>query len=212
MDLGRSVFPKFSTGISALLTIVFVVHPDSDFECAAVLMEHTQDVKAVAWHPHEDVRSLSFLDLRLLTLSCQILASASYDDTIKIYLDDPSDDWYCATTISGHASTVWSLAWSPNGEYLASASDDRTVRIWRRPPRKENQGQRWASHQESDGGEWMEVLKLEKHTRSVYSVTWGTGLGEGHLGWIASAGGDGFINIWEIKVCRQSRIMPIEHY
>jgi cytosolic iron-sulfur protein assembly protein CIAO1 len=31
------------------------VIPDGEFECAAVLMEHTQDVKAVAWHPREDV-------------------------------------------------------------------------------------------------------------------------------------------------------------
>ena len=37
------------------------VHPDHDFECMGVLMEHTQDVKAVAWHPTEEVsRSLVF--------------------------------------------------------------------------------------------------------------------------------------------------------
>jgi hypothetical protein len=37
------------------------VMPDSDFECAAVLMEHTQDVKAVAWHPREDVSASQYL-------------------------------------------------------------------------------------------------------------------------------------------------------
>jgi hypothetical protein len=37
------------------------VIPDGDFECAAVLMEHTQDVKAVAWHPNEDVCTISDL-------------------------------------------------------------------------------------------------------------------------------------------------------
>lgn len=34
---------------------VFTVHPDSDFECMGVLMEHSQDVKCVAWHPSEEV-------------------------------------------------------------------------------------------------------------------------------------------------------------
>jgi cytosolic iron-sulfur protein assembly protein CIAO1 len=28
---------------------------DDDFECVAVLQEHSQDVKTVVWHPHEDV-------------------------------------------------------------------------------------------------------------------------------------------------------------
>ena len=30
---------------------------DGDFECVAVLQEHTQDVKHVVWHPSEDVLS-----------------------------------------------------------------------------------------------------------------------------------------------------------
>jgi len=38
------------------LILYFEVQADSDFECLAVLMEHTQDVKSLAWHPHEEVR------------------------------------------------------------------------------------------------------------------------------------------------------------
>lgn len=34
-----------------------IVHPDADFECMGVLMEHSQDVKCVAWHPKEEVSS-----------------------------------------------------------------------------------------------------------------------------------------------------------
>lgn len=37
-----------------------IVQPDADFECIAVMMEHSQDVKSIAWHPHEEVRSFSF--------------------------------------------------------------------------------------------------------------------------------------------------------
>lgn len=117
----------------------------------------------------------------------QILASGSYDDTIKLYIDDPSDDWFCFSTLTGHTSTVWSIAWSPSGSYLASASDDRTVRVWRRV----------AEHK------WDCVLVLEGHERSVYSVSWGPGKGnvaEGNLGWIASVGGDGVIYVWELAV------------
>lgn len=118
--------------------------------------------------------------------SGQILASASYDDTIKLYIDDPSEDWFCFSTLSGHKSTVWSLSWSPQGSYLASSSDDLTVRIWKRV--KEH--------------EWKFVLELRGHERSIYSISWGVGKGTSeNLGWLATTGGDGKINIWEITVC-----------
>jgi len=119
-----------------------------------------------------------------------MLASASYDDTINIYLDDPDDDWYPTATLRGHTSTVWCLAWSPCGEYLVSCSDDLTVRIWVRV-------------RESAGGQRWDCIKiLKEHDRAVYSITWGAGLGgEGSLGWIASAAGDGKINVWDIRVC-----------
>jgi len=148
---------------------VWEVLPDSDFECMGVMMEHTQDVKCVAWHPHEE-----------------ILASASYDDTIKLYLDDPSEDWFCFLTLSGHTSTVWSLAWSPDGRFLASASDDCTLRIWKRV-----EEHRWESVRVIEGA----------HERAVYSVAWGACPSEAGraLGWLASAGGDGRINVWEVE-------------
>lgn len=60
----------------------------------------------------------------------QLLASASYDDTVKLYQEE-GDDWVCCATLEGHESTVWSLAFDPSGQRLASCSDDRTVRIWR---------------------------------------------------------------------------------
>ncbi|KAI0036243.1 WD40 repeat-like protein [Vararia minispora EC-137] len=145
--------------------------PDGDFECMGVLMEHTQDVKCVAWHPTEE-----------------ILASGSYDDTIKLYLDDPSEDWFCFQTLTGHTSTVWSIAWSPCGRYLASASDDRTIRIWKRV-----EEHKWACVHVLDGA----------HERTIYAVSWGPkpdNAGARTLGWLASAGGDGRINVWELEI------------
>ena len=118
--------------------------------------------------------------------SGQILASASYDDTIKLYIDDPSEDWYCFSTLSGHKSTVWSLAWSPQGSFLASSSDDLTIRIWKR----------------IEEYTWKCVMELRGHDRSIYSISWGVGKASSpSLGWLATTGGDGKINVWDITVC-----------
>ena len=67
-----------------------------------MLQEHSQDVKMVVWHPHEE-----------------IVASASYDDTIKIWKDD-DDDWYCADTLLGHSSTVWGIDFNEKGDKLGT--------------------------------------------------------------------------------------------
>lgn len=47
--------------------IICAVHPDSDFDCMGVLMEHSQDVKSVAWHPTEEVITALYPEYQPLT-------------------------------------------------------------------------------------------------------------------------------------------------
>lgn len=134
----------------------------------------------------------------------QILASASYDDTIKLYVDDPSDDWYCSSTLSGHTSTVWTLAWEPKlGQYLASGSDDSTIRLWRRLPG-------------SGEPRYECAAVLDGHDGSVYSISWTPAPednvgpdGIRELGWLASSGADGKIFVRQIYVSFPVRDLPL---
>jgi WD40 repeat protein len=57
----------------------------------------------------------------------QLLASASYDQTIKL--------WNPATgalmhTLEGHSHWVESITFSPDGQLLASGSADQTIKLW----------------------------------------------------------------------------------
>lgn len=65
---------------------------DGEWECISVLTGHSQDIKQVRF----------FRD--------NILVSASYDDTVKIWKED-DDDWYNEHTLNAHSSTVWSIAY-----------------------------------------------------------------------------------------------------
>lgn len=109
---------------------IWEVQDDGDFECISVLMEHSQDVKSIAWHP-----------------SLELLVSASYDASMLVYADDPDSDWCPIQRLAPPGTrdeaikddfvpplqdpeTVWSVAFSPDGQLLASGGDSGQIRVW----------------------------------------------------------------------------------
>ena len=55
-------------------------------------------------------------------------AQVSVEETSRSPL--PLHNWRCVYTLKGHTQSIRSLAITPDGEILASGSDDKTVKLW----------------------------------------------------------------------------------
>ena len=70
----------------------------------------------------------------------EILLSASYDNSIKVWAEE-GGDWYCAASLESncsllgmgavHTSTVWCLGVAPGGVRFLSGSEDGSMGIWK---------------------------------------------------------------------------------
>jgi WD40 repeat protein len=132
--------------------------------------EHQQDVKAVAFapqNPHSDTSPL------------HTLASASYDDTVRIWTAsaDEDQDEFCLSQTIPTRSTAWDLSFSPDGASLAVATDSGRLLIYNRGACEDF------------------LLSQEIDTASpllpVYSVSWSP---NGRL--LCSAGRHGTVQFW----------------
>lgn len=76
-----------------------------------VLQGHTQFVQSIAFHPHQS----------------HLLVSAGRDRLIKLW------DWVAQREIcslTGHGQQVNSVTFSPDGQWFASGSAHKTVKVW----------------------------------------------------------------------------------
>ena len=113
--MGHKQFDTTTTTTPSAMTAT------STFECISVLNGHEGDVKHVQFASSHD----QFGD------GPEILLSASYDETIRIWAEEDGD-WYCALSIASvHTSTIWTLTVAPSATRFVSGSADQCLAIYK---------------------------------------------------------------------------------
>ncbi|KAH1133665.1 hypothetical protein GLYMA_05G100500v4 [Glycine max] len=83
------------------------------------LREHSKEIYTIRWSPTGPGTNNPNHKL--------VLASASFDSTVKLWDVELGKLIY---SLDGHRHPVYSVAFSPNGDYLVSGSLDRSMHIW----------------------------------------------------------------------------------
>jgi WD40 repeat protein len=116
----------------------------------------------------------------------KILATLGWDQKIKLWKWNNSDNPQLLHVLEGHTGTVWSIAFSPDSQSLASTSNDRTVKIW-----NVNSGQN--------------IYTMEAHSNGGLAVAYSP---DGKQ--IGSAGKDGNLKLWNAQTGAIEQVISVK--
>jgi hypothetical protein len=87
-------------------------------------------------------------------------------------------------TLTGHTGPVWSMAFAPDGQTLATGSDEGALRLW-------------------NTGTALETAKLPEHSSAVFALAFA------HNGtFLVSGESEGTLRVWDIAAREVSGVLP----
>jgi len=156
-------------------------------EFAKISKDQAEQLERIAEENGTKSRTYELISGSLLSQNSDpeisVLAAAQAVETswqhAPILLPDAEDQLHRAIlashvrlTLSGHSNYVSSVAWSPDGKRLATASYDETAKVW-------------------DAATGKELLTLSGHSNYVFSVAWSPD------GMRLATGGDNTAKVWD---------------
>lgn len=118
-------------------------------------------------------RILALSKYNKLLGKCERLVSCSDDFTL--FLWSPSLSINSISRMTGHQQLITQVLFSPDGHFIASASNDKSVKLW-----------------EGFNGQFL--CSFRSHVGAVYQITWSP---DSRM--VASASKDSTVKIWSVK-------------
>jgi WD40 repeat protein len=152
----------------------------------------------VAWNPTRSILASCASDKAVRLYSYQLSTPGSDETDSNTSTRAPEVTFRFLTEINtAHKRTIRSIAWSPNGKTLATASFDSTVGIWEEVDEYAGvEGvETFGTEDEPDVSgekEWECITTLEGHESECKSVGWSA---DGML--LASCSRDKSVWVWE---------------
>lgn len=174
-------------GGSAITSLVF--SQDSE-----LLVSAGVDARIIAWHTSNGKRHSTLSGhtgaVRSLTANKEgLLASSSFDGTVKLWQVDKIEAGQCLGTLYGHTHWVWSAAFGPDG-LLVSGSHDGTVKLWQIG---------------KEGGKGECLRTLRGYARRVTSVAFSP---DGKM--LVSGESNGMVKLWETESGQCLRVLSTQ--
>jgi protein transport protein SEC13 len=141
---------------------------------------HGLGVNAVSWAPSGVPGAIARKDAGAPQQSIRRFATGGSDNSVKIWEWNAQAQTYNTVSVlpNGHSDWVRDVAWSPtllSKSYIASASQDKTVRIWT----------------STGDGEWK-LAKTLDFDAVLWRVSWSL---SGNI--LAVSGGDNKVTLWK---------------
>lgn len=112
------------------------------------------------------------------------LASGGAEGMMLLYAIEDDGSIAFVRAFDGHTAGINDLEWSPDSRLIATASDDRSIRVW-----------------DVDGGQMVKLLR--GHTSFVFCLAWSP---DGYL--LASGSFDESVRLWDVFQGRCLRSTP----
>ncbi|KIH60415.1 WD domain, G-beta repeat protein [Ancylostoma duodenale] len=141
----------------------------------------------------------SFIHRQNLANGCQKVAQRRYEEALKVcggerlvsgsddftmFLWNPSESKNAVARLTGHQQLVNQVMFSPDTRYIASASFDKSVKLW-------------------CGRTGKFIASLRGHVNAVYQVSWSA---DSRL--LVSGSADSTLKVWEIRSRRLHFDLP----
>ncbi|XP_076183363.1 notchless protein homolog 1 isoform X1 [Ptiloglossa arizonensis] len=125
---------------------------------------------------------LEYAKIQYKSVGEEILVSGSDDFTL--FLWKPEKEKKSIARMTGHQQLINDVKFSPDGRIIASASFDKSIKLW-----------------ESSTGKY--IASLRGHVQAVYSIAWSA---DSRL--LVSGSADSTLKVWSMKTKKLSQDLP----